>query len=109
MDEIDAETQGKLDAARAANPTRSVVAANSSAGWLILGSPTRQQYLQYRILLRSEIPMDNARAIDELLMFCAINPSAVDVRGLLERYPALAGCADVGAALAELSGSVTKK
>jgi hypothetical protein len=99
----------RLAAAQAANPKRRLVLVDGPTGPIVLGNPKRTDYLQYRMLAQSELPADNARAQDELLLFCAVDPDRDAIKALLEEYPGLAGHVDVARGIRELVGVVTKK
>jgi hypothetical protein len=106
---MDEATEARLAAAQTAQPDRELAVAEGPTGPLILGTPTRDAYLQYRVLLRSDSPMDNARAADELLISCAVDPGPLDVKATLKRKPGMATHPDVLRAIGELVGTVTKK
>jgi hypothetical protein len=106
---MDEATEARLAAAQSTQPDRELTVAEGPLGSLILGTPTRDAYLQYRILLRSDSPMDNARASDELLISCAVDPGPIEVKAMLKKKPGMATHPDVLRAIGELVGTVTKK
>lgn len=106
---MDEATEARLAAAQTAFPDREMAVAEGPLGSLILGTPRRDSYLQYRILLRSDSPMDNARASDELLIFCAVDPGPAEIKTALKYKPGMATHPDVLRAIGELVGTVTKK
>lgn len=99
----------KLQALRAASPDREFEVAHGPLGPIIFGSPTRDNYLQYKIYQRSDSPMENAKAMDELMCMCAVDPNADALRATLKRLPGLSAHGDITRAMAIVCGTVTKK
>ena len=102
MTEISIEV--RMDAAKAAHPKRRLFIADSPAGVLILGNPSRQNYLYYRSLIQGDDPADKAKAADVLLKACAIDPTSDAVEAMLDDYPGLAGSAEVANAISRACG-----
>lgn len=100
----DSSTEERLQAAKVANPKRRLFVADSPAGMLILGNPSRANYLYYRSLIQGDDPADKAKAADVLLKACAVDPTSDAVEAMLDDYPGLAGSAEVAGAIAKACG-----
>ena len=98
------ELDNRFLAARTAHPKRRLFVADSPAGVLILGNPSRANYLYYRSLIQGDDPADKAKAADVLLKYCAVDPDSGAIEALLDDYPGLAGSAEVAGAIAKACG-----
>jgi hypothetical protein len=73
----------------AKEPGRKFAVADTPAGILIVGAPSRINYQLYRGMLMSEDMAQKAQAPDTLLMACAVDPDSAAMKVLLDSYPGL--------------------
>ena len=99
------ELRARLEAAKQKVGKRRLYVADSPAGSLILGAPSKAAYRAYRTMLLSDEASDKERAADTLLIACAVDPDATEMKALLEDYVALAGAPEVAATIAKAIGT----
>lgn len=58
---------------------------------LVVRPPSRAEYIQYKALVNSDKPEENAGARYQLLVFCSMSPDpkTSDLSQLVDQYPAL--------------------
>lgn len=96
----------RLERAQAAEPKRKLFVADSPAGVLILGTPSRANYLLYRQYIQGDDATDKAKAPDVLFQACMVDPPVAEAQRIFEECPAIAGCPEVAAAVAKACGLV---
>ena len=105
MDNTAEELKARLEAAKQMAGKRRLYVADSPAGSLILGAPSKVAYRAYRTMLLSEEASDKERAADTLLIACAVDPDPMQMKALLDDYVALAGSPEVASAIAKAIGT----
>lgn len=82
----------RMNRARGLHPKRRLYIVESPAGTLIVGTPKRGEYHAYIALRQSDNAADKAKANDQLLIACAVDPTPAEyvaVDGILDQYPGL--------------------
>jgi hypothetical protein len=98
------EISKRLEAAQAANPGKRLYVVDSPAGVLILGRPSRANYLLYLAMAMSDDATEKVNARETILKACAVDPPVEAYGALLEEYPGLPGNPDVLAAISKAAG-----
>jgi hypothetical protein len=86
------ELEMRMNRARGLHPKRRLYVAETPAGTLILGTPKRGEYHAYLALRQSDNAADKAKANDQLLVACAIDPAPAEYvapDGILDQFPGL--------------------
>lgn len=94
----------RLEAAQAANPRRRLYVIDSPAGVLILGTPSRANYMLYLTMAMSDEPSEKVAARETILKACAVDPSPEAYGAILEDFPGLPGNPDILAAIGKAAG-----
>ena len=94
----------RLEVAQAQNPKRRLYAVDSPAGVLILGTPSRANYMLYLAMAMGDEPSEKVQARETILKACAVDPPPEAYGAILEDYPGLPGNADVLAAISKAAG-----
>ena len=94
----------RLEAAQAINPKRRLYVVDSPAGILILGAPSRANYLLYLAMAMSDEASEKVQARESILKACAVDPPLEAYAQILDDYPGLPGNEEVQAAIAKAAG-----
>jgi hypothetical protein len=95
----------KLDAAREKFPNKKLFAAETAAGPIVITTPAKSAYQMYRAMLLDESVDVRARAMDTLLINCAIDPNPKELKALIDNeWPGLSGAQSVMVAVQKAVG-----
>ena len=98
------DTSKRLEAAQLAHPKRRLYVVDSPAGLLILGTPSRANYLLYLSMAMSEEASEKVAARETILKACAVDPPPEAYSSILEDFPGLPGNTEVLAAIGKAAG-----
>ena len=98
------EISKRLESAQAINPKRRLYVVDSPAGVLILGTPSRANYMLYLAMAMSDEASEKVNARETILKACAVDPPVEAYAQILDEYPGLPGNTEVMSAISKAAG-----